>query len=379
MKPHYEVNAFKDPLCSFLFARWQNYFAILFLLFSLQVLVNFSSGTLLKGDVNLLPHGKTVLPALEDPIFFIYHVIGIVLYFQVKRFLLYIPKAFRTLFASGVFRGRGESTQEEVLTDYNELLKEFGYRMNGRCMYVPAFFFFLFTFLIFGFGVFFGDVSERLNLILWHDFHFYPANWIIFLTVVSLMWFMIGIYVWKMYCVVSFMRTLTKKYELTVNPFNPDGFGGFKPFRQLLLDMIFIAFPVVLYYIIVLLLSHFYGIPYLSGEKFVHLFIIIPYIVVAVPLLGYPLQDYYRIIERQKADLLENIEEEIDIYYKKIEKALLTKKKISENSMEQLKHFHDIAVRVNSIPSQPFTPSERIIIYVGAAAPWVGIIASYFG
>lgn len=241
-------------------------------------------------------------------------------------------------------------------------------------MYVPAFLLFFLAIWIFYNSI---RPIEEVNMILWQNFHLFPLNWGIFLIVVSSMWFMVGIFLWKMYCVVSFMRELTKEYDFVMNPFNSDGFGGFKPFGLLLLDIILIATPITLYYIIVFIFSNFYDIPYFFEERIIHLFFGITYLTAAALILGYPLQNYHNVVEEKKAFLLGDVEERIDKCYREIENNIQNEDNISQDSMNQLRNFHEIALRINSVPSWPFTSFERIIIYISAIAPWVGIALSY--
>lgn len=127
----YDINAFKDPLCTFLFSKWKIYFGILFLFFFLQILASLFSRSYWDIDVNSLPYEKAVLPTLKDPAFYIYHGVGALLFFLVKRFFLHISQAFKTLFKNKIFRKKGESPEEGILDSYNELLKEFENSMNG--------------------------------------------------------------------------------------------------------------------------------------------------------------------------------------------------------------------------------------------------------
>lgn len=52
--------------------------------------------------------------------------------------------------------------------------------------------------------------KEFINpgFVRWNDFYFFPANWIVFAVVYLAMFLMVGIVVWKMFCVVYFMSRL---------------------------------------------------------------------------------------------------------------------------------------------------------------------------
>ncbi len=326
----YELNVFKDPVDRFLFSRKKNYFAVLLVLFSMQFAASLISGTLTTIDINSLPHEMVdalrdnivLLPTRRDLSFFFAYSVAIVLFFLIRRFFLYIPKAFLALYDNKIFK-RKKNSKEKILTDYNNSLKEFEDLINGNRIYVPAFS--LFLILILNFLIHIEEIHE-LDILIWNDIHFFPLNWTVLIVVASLMWFMVGIFIWKMYCVVSFMKKLALQYEFALNPYNPDGFGGFKPLGQLWLNIGLIIVPILLFYVNLFFFYRFFGLPYFLFEKYYDLVIISSYTIGIVVLLIYPMWEYQNIVRGQKTKLLGNIEIGIDRPWQRLEKRLLSKR-----------------------------------------------------
>ena len=63
----YKVNAFRDPISNFLFSKWQHFFVILLIFFSLQIIVSIHSGTLIKIDFSLVPQLLSVAENSHPP------------------------------------------------------------------------------------------------------------------------------------------------------------------------------------------------------------------------------------------------------------------------------------------------------------------------
>jgi hypothetical protein len=249
----YELDVIKDPVDRFLFKKWNNYFAVLLVLFSMQFVASLISRTLTTIDISSLPHEMVdllkddivVLPSARDLSFFFAYLVVIILFFLVRRFFLYIPQALIVLYENRILKKK-KNSEEKILTDYNNSLQELEDLINGNRIYVPAFS--LYVILILNFIIHIEEIDE-LNILVWNDIHFFPLNWTVLIIVASLMWFMVGIFTWKMYCVVIFMKKLADQYDFALNPYNPDGFGGFKPLGQLWLNIGLIIIPILLFYV----------------------------------------------------------------------------------------------------------------------------------
>jgi hypothetical protein len=94
--------------------------------------------------------------------------------------------------------------------------------------------------------------------------------------------------------------------------------------------------------------------------------------------LVYPMQKYHNIVKEQKSNLLGNIEVAIDRPWQRLEKYLLSRKGIHlpKNSVEQLGQISEVVSKIQNIPSWPFTPSEKMSIFLSVVVPWVGEILS---
>ena len=381
----YKLNAFKDPLSNFLFSTWQNFFAILLFIFFLQVAVGLISGTLIEIDINLLPQEKVAL--LKDNILFVSNIkyipfsstylMIISLFFLVKRFLSYIPQAFQELFTKGIFKEKKGSTRENVLIDYNKSLQEFENLINSKRMYVPAF---LFYFLVIIFFVVHITPIQDLDIVTWDNFYFFPFNWIVITIVGPLMWFVVGILIWKMYCVASFMRKLALQYEYDLDPYNRDGFGGFKPLGQLWVNLALVITPFLLSHILGFLFHRYFELSYPLWQMSIDSVIIISYIIIIIILLIYPMKKYHDIVRGEKLEHIRRYNERNTELWKVVKGPLLS----GENedsvkaSWEQLECSLQEIRAVKEIPSWPFTLSERIGVLLIALVPWIIEVMHYF-
>jgi len=373
----YGVNAFKDPISNFLFSKRQHFFTLLLIFFSLQIIVSFLSGTLIKIDNSVIHHVEayssnkiTPVSTLKDlPIFFTYSV-AVSLFFFIRRFLLYTPCAFETLFNNGIFKEKKGSTRESLLSDYNESLQKFENTTNSKTMYVFAF---LLYFLVITNFLILRTPIPDLESVLWYNFDLFPLNWIVLNTVAPLMWFLAGILIWKMYCVVSFTRKVTHQYEFGLNPKNRDGFGGFKPLSQLWINIALVIVPILLYHTAIFVYNISSELPYPLQQKYVDLAIAISYTIVVIILLIYPMKEYHDIVETQKVESFRSISAEVNRLWRIVREPLLTGKDedLVKNSEEELEHLLRFVHAVRRIPSWPFTPSERIGILMIAIIPWI--------
>ena len=343
----------------------------------MQFAASLISETLTTIDINSLPHEMVdslkdnivLLPTMKDLSFFFAYSVAIVLFFLIKRFFIYIPQAFSALYKNKIFKKK-KNSKEKILTDYNSSLKEFENQINGNHIYVPAFS--LYFVLILNFLIHIEKIGE-LNILIWNDIHFFPLNWIVLIIVASLMWFMVGIFIWKMYCVVSFMRKLAHQYEFALNPYNPDGFGGFKPLGQLWINIGLIIIPILLFYVNIFFFYRFFRLPYLLFQKYYDLVIITSYTIVIIILLVYPIQEYHNIVKNQKIKLLKNIEIGIDRPWQRLEKRLLSGKRmhLPKSSVEELSQTSKVVSKIQNVPSWPFTSSEKMSIFLSVIVPWV--------
>ena len=373
----YGVNAFKDPISNFLFSKRQHFFTLLLIFFFLQMIVSFLSGTLIEIDNSVILQVEvcssneiTPVSTLKDlPIFFTYSV-AISLFFFIRRFLLYTPRAFEILFTNGIFKEKKGSTRDNLLSDYNESLQKFENTINSKNMYVIAF---LLHFLVItNFFILITPIPD-LEFVLWYNFDFFPLNWIVLNIVAPLMWFLAGILIWKMYCVISFTRKVTHQYEFGLNPRIRDGFGGFKPFSRLWVNIALVIVPILLYHTAIFVYSLCQDLPYSSQQKYIDLAIIISYTIVVVILLIYPMKEYHDIVETQKVKNFRRITAKINRLWKIVKEPLLTgeDEDLVKNSEEELECSLRFVHKVKKIPSWPFTPSEKIGVLMIAIIPWI--------
>lgn len=373
----HDLDVRKDFASRFLFDKWQNYFAALIFFFFLNITANLYSRTLIHIDVGTLPYEKAIL--LEENISLVPYVkdvraifvfpIAIGIFFIAKRFFSYIPQAFEIIFTNNILKKKKGSSSENLPIDYDKSIKEFEGLINSKKMYLLASFLYIFVILVFCLS---EIPIEEITVLWWTNIDFFPVCWIVSSITAPLMWFYVGIFIWKMFSIVFFMWQLSSQYEFTLKPYNPDGFGGMKPLGQLWLNMIFVAILVIVAWLIMFFFLRSFGIVYPLQPR-VEFLIIILYTIFILILLIYPMQSYHRLIEREKANLLKDIESKIKYHYKKIEKAILSTntRNLDTWSVEQIKYYHEIAIKIKSIPSWPFSSSEKISIILSVIIPWV--------
>ncbi|MGC1122417.1 MAG: hypothetical protein WBA22_15095 [Candidatus Methanofastidiosia archaeon] len=287
------------------------------------------------------------------------------IFYPARKFFSYVPEVFEILFNDGIITKKG-MTSQEVLTHFNESLEEFEKNLNERYMYITAFF-------VVSNGVFFSfyRFPGGIRYVGWISPNFFPGTFFVF-TVIDLSFFFIfGILLWKMLCVVDFMRLLNRKYDLLLNPYDTDGMGGFGPLEELWLRMSYMAIPVLMIPIILFLLHHFFSIAYnpLSTSFICS--------AVSVGLLVVPILNFHYMVEGGKASLLEGVETKVRKCQKKIEESLYGDKDMEDSSMRQIEELEKIVLRIKSVPSLPFKKYQKIYIFLSAIIPWVIGIISY--
>ncbi|MBU7047369.1 MAG: hypothetical protein HXS54_13130 [Theionarchaea archaeon] len=350
----------------------------------MQAMSNLFYGTILEIDINSISNNEVdlskdvaVLPFLRDLGFISCYLTGIIVFFTARRLFFCIPEAFEVILTGGTLRKRRGDVKEEIITGYNRLLREFEKLINGKYVYLPAIILFLMTIIFF---IVLKEPYEERDLITWFSSNFFFGNWILTLIVSSLMWFVVGILFWKMLCIVSFMRKLNHQYTFALKPFDPDGFGGLRPFSQIWFNMTLLIIPLLLTWVVVFGHFHTFDVIYPQLQKNIDVVTSILHSIAIIALLGYPMKIYHNIVETQKAELLNNIRIKIDKSYRKIEETYLTDKEreLDDNSLKKIKDYQEIVMKIRSVPSWPFTLSEKIAVLIGTAAPWAAIIGDHF-
>lgn len=375
--PVYEINVFKDPINRFIFRRWQNFFAILIAFLSIQVLVSLISRTLTESqlisfhsDIYLSHKDSSFISTLGDTPFFLVYLVGSALFFLMRRFFLHMPHALQKFYVNRAIRGKKGNPHKDLLVNYNELLHEFERKINAASMYMAGFSLCFMTaaILITGTGP-----MQNIHVVMWNDFNFSPHNWLVFVAVSCCMWFMVGIFLWKLYSVVFFMRHLTSQYEFNLNPYSPDGMGGFKPLSRIWANMVLVVLPISICYIAILLFHRFSVGHYLLWQRIIDISIMILYTLGIYLLIGYPMKKYHDIIENEKSYILESINAKIVRLWELVREPLLSGK--NEDPMrryeETLDHSLRVIQTVREVPSWPFTPSERVGVFLIASIPWL--------
>ena len=92
----------------------------------------------------------------------------------------------------------------------------------------------------------------------------------------------------------------------------------------------------------------------------------------------YPLE-YHNIVEVQKINLMRIVDKRINKHYKKVENSLFIRRRedLDKDSVEKLRQFYEIALKIKDVPSWPFSPSDKIGIFLSAIVPWVVWIVDY--
>ena len=213
----FKVNAFKDPLSRFLLTNWQVFFGILFLFSVSCILPSLFYGTLGEIDINHLPREKMVLlneeacfrSILEDPVFVLCFIIPALIFYPATRFFRCIPRKFKELLDDKIIKKR-KFSERKVEDDFKESLQELEKLINGNLMYVPGF-----LIAAFGYYLYFREVQyQRFQVILWNNFDVFPLSSLMFAVVELSIFFVFGIFLWKMGAAIYFTMKLNKDYEL---------------------------------------------------------------------------------------------------------------------------------------------------------------------
>ena len=378
----YRINAFKDSQSSSLIDRYF-FFIVLFLFFSLNFVANYYSGSLTEIDIDSLPREKTILlveeasssPALKDPLFILTFLIPLIAFYPVRRFFCSIPNAFEEFFNNGIVMKKGSTREKVPVSDFNDSLKEFEKKINGSKIYL--FGIFIYSLITIQFLLFY--FSERilavpLGTVSWHYDNFFFGNSMVYLTVVLSLFLTSALLISKMYWVVDFIRKLNNQFNLVLKPYDTDGLGGFGPLEQLWFNMISVIIPVLAVVGALSLLDLYVGIAHFSVERFFNMFL---FSIVIVVLLVILVLYYYHIVKTQKTKMLNDIEKKIDTYYKK---AHITEKNkdVDKDSMKQIELLQKVVIKVESIPSFPFTTLHKTYIVSSAAIPFIIQIINYF-
>ena len=379
----YQVDALKDSLSKFVLGRHLNYATILLFFFLLQVLTSFYLGSFMEIDVNVPPREKEVLldeevlflPTIDEPAFFFYYGAALLICVLARRFFLCIPETFSKLFDDGIIT-KGGYSREQVLNDFNESLIIFENRLNKKkYVYMLAFLLSILGSLTYNPDIRMGDPG----FVGWRHFYFFPANWILFAVVSFLMFFVLGIFMWKVLLVVHYMRKLNEQYELDLKPYDTDGLGGFKPLEHLYLNMSFLTLPIIGNFIILFVFDVFSKNALYPPGKIPPLIL---YIIFIVGFFIYPIYNYNNVIENRKENHLDILEKKIEVYYETVEKNLTEKEKdLDEHCRGEIEKLDKIVTKVNSISSLPFTKLQNIIIFLSAACaiiPWLIQVIGYF-
>ena len=370
------VNVLKDSQSNTLIER-QFFFVVLFLFFSLNIVTNYFSGTLIEIDINSLPREKAAFmyegtlprPALKDPLFILLFLIPLIIYYPVRNFFRSIPDIFGALCDNGAIMKKG-STCEEVLADFNKSLENLEDKINGYKIYLPGICIYAALLLIYFPPANFKEFSYFS--VSWNHSGFFPENWIASNVVAVSLMLMSAILVTKMFLIVLFMKELNQ-YDMALRPYDTDGLGGFKPLETLWFNMISVVMPVLAVFGVLSLLDRYVGIAHYSVERFLNLFLFsIGIVVLLLVLILY----YYRMVKTQKTKMLNDIDKKIQTYY---EKAHITEegKDVDEESMRQIEQLQKVVFKVKSIPSFPFTTLHKIYILSSTIIPLVIQIINY--
>jgi hypothetical protein len=175
------------------------------------------------------------------------------------------------------------------------------------------------------------------------------------------------------------MKTLTHQYEFDLNPYNPDGFGGFKPLGQIWINMAFAIVPFLLFHAAIFVYGRISEFPYPAEQKYIDIAIVILYTIGVFILLIYPMKKYHDVVKAQKSELFRSINKKVDIPWRIKEGLLLSggNGESGRTSLEQFERSQKFVRVAEKIPSWPFTPSERIGVLLIALVPWILEIVNY--
>lgn len=369
----HRVNPLKDPLSSFLLGRPKVFLAILVILFFSLILLSRFHKTFMTIDINALPREKAPFlyeelvptPSRKEPLLFLAFLIPAIVFYPAREFFSYVPRVFQVLYRNGIISEKGVTSQK-VLIHFNESLKEFEKNLNKWYMYVIAC-----VVVLLGILFTFRRFPEGIRYVNWISLNFFPGTYFLFSVIDLSIFFIFGILLWKMSCVVYFLWLLNKKYDLKLNPYDTDGMGGFGPLEKLWLKMSYMVLPVLMIPVILFLLHQY------SGTDFNPFSTSLICSFVSVGLLVVPILNFYHIVESGKTSRLEEVEVKIRECQNKIEESLHGDKDVEESSMKQMELCEKIVLRIKSVPPLLFKKYKKAYFFLSAIIPWIPEIISY--
>ena len=274
------------------------------------------------------------------------------------RFFSSIPEIFENLYENGVITKKS-CTKRRTLGFFNDSLRGLENRINHPLMYGAAG-----VLSLLGFFTYNPRVSvEDPGFVGWRHFYLFEVNWILFSIVAALMFFILGIFMWKIFFTVRFIGELDRKYELKFKPHDTDGLGGFGPLEQLWFSASLWILPVILIFLVLFILDRFSKAAFFPLRGFL-LFGL--YVVVVVTFVIYPILRYHYTVRKPKNNLLKKIEKKIIMYYRNVERDLSRKERILDiQCRKEIKDLDEFAHKVKNIPSWPFTTVKKAGIFLG--------------
>ncbi|MGD2249026.1 MAG: hypothetical protein PVF58_11525 [Candidatus Methanofastidiosia archaeon] len=365
-----QINALKDPLSKFFLKEWKFFIIIFFLFFLLLVLANVFSHSMREIDIDSLSREDVVFlveevrtrSVFQGPPFFFLFLVPLLFLYPARRFFLYIPQAYKELQIAIKKGEHSESTYADIETQKKQLNKS----LNGINTYTVG--------IIFVFYKILGRLPEvqlrNVYFVSWDSFVFFPVNAVLSIVLEMIIWFMAGVFIGKVVWIVYDMWKVSNTYSMELNPYHPDGSGGFGFLKELWIKMIQMAIPILILPLLLFLST------YCFGTHFSRSFTSIGYSGVIVCLLLVQVFIYYRIVNTQKKHFLKGMEDHINTYQKEM-KQILDNKGDLDHCIKQLENIQTIVSQVKSISSWPFKGSENIYILLSAMLPLFPYIIDY--
>jgi len=371
------LNFFKDPFSHIFFEQW-GYKGVLFFTtfpFILLIFISLAKGTFFEISI-ACQLGLDEFPFVKDLPFW-----GLMVIVVSTASLLYslfksAPISFQRLIDRQVLL----ENKEEKTSPYQTILSEFENKAND----VQKTFIFGFIFLVLYLGpIAITTQTQNLDFIAWTDFFYFPIAWYSMQAVFSFYVFFVGVVMWKIYVLMSLMRTLfnekfckEKGIVLNLQPINPDKCAGLYPLGALSfkLSQVLLAFGFFVVFIFTLALiqpqSMFWT--WIMGG----IYALIIYVPLASFFFFYPLSSAHNLMLNEKNRLLDQLSAQLGVLYTKLLYDLAQKgSNVDKDEIEKHLLIRQLYSEAEKMPLWPFDTETLLKFSMSVIFPLSLVVA----
>jgi hypothetical protein len=271
-------------------------------------------------------------------------------------------------------------TKKEDKDEYEIFLKRFEFTLNNKLCYVAGFVGALLYFYVLYQYTMKAPIEESMTLI-WIDYRFFPATFIIYEAMWMAGYFIIAVMVWKLLQIAVYIGDIFDKFETDIKPFHPDKCGGLRPITQIVVNINMIVFAAGLSLVII----YYSYLRDLISNIWV---LFVGYIVISIFLFFFPLLGARESMKVNKEQFLELFSEPLNREYELIFQEFRDgiddyDKHLDEKHLAKVQNIRDLYDRAMKMPIWPFdrdtilTFASRVLLPVLLVVINI-IIAQYF-